>query len=245
MDHHSQGLTLKGTNQWALVTFALIGFILGYAANEAGVPAGAPSGAPTVAQPSPTPTPPAAPRPTAVPVAEAADADDDPFLGEEDAAVTLIEFTDYQCPFCGRHKTQTMSQIISEYVDSGKVKYVVRDFPLSFHNNAQKAGEASECADDQGKFWEMHEKLFDNQTSLDLASLKRFAGEVGLNQGTFDDCLDSGKHAQEVQNDMKDGQAAGVTGTPGFILLDKDGKGSKLSGAQPFASFKAAIDAAM
>ena len=232
-----QNLNLSNHNQWALISFALIGFIVGYGANEVINPSSAAITSPTaaVAQPTPTPT---APRPTAVPVAAAADADDDPFLGKKNAPVTLIEFTDYQCPFCKRHFTNTFDQIKKEYIDTGKVKYVVRDYPLGFHNNAQKAAEATECADDQGKFWEMHDKLFENQHALDIASLKQNAVDLGLNTGEFNDCLDSGKHEAEVKKDFADGSAAGITGTPGFFVNDK-----KLSGAQPFASFKAIIDA--
>ena len=89
--------------------------------------------------------------------------DDDPVLGDANAKVTVIEFTDFQCPFCGRHFEQTFGQIKENYVDSGKVKYVLRDFPLSFHPHAEEAAEAAECANDQGKFWEMHDELFSNQ----------------------------------------------------------------------------------
>ncbi len=239
---------LKEMNQWALISFALIGFIVGYGAHE--VIANGGISVPTVANrpaptPTPTPTPSAPSAPAGVPIANAADADDDTFMGEDDAPVTIIEFTDYQCPFCGRHHSDTLGQIKSEYVETGKVKYVVRDYPLSFHPFAQKAAEASECADDQGKFWEMHDKLFVNQQMLDITSLKRYAGELGLNQGTFDDCLDNGTHAAEAAKDMADGQAAGITGTPGFIVIDSDGNATKISGALPFSSFKAAIDAAL
>lgn len=239
-------------NQWALISFTLLGFILGYGLNELidGAAFGTANGdSPTVVadnKPTPTPTPtPAAPRPVTTPVANPADADDDPFMGEEDAPVTLIEFTDYQCSFCKRHSAQTIPQIKKEYVDTGKVKYVLRDFPLGFHPNAQKAAEATECADDQGKFWEMHDKLFENSQALDVASLKQYAKDLGLNSSTFDNCLDSGKYEQEAKDDMADGQASGITGTPGFVLIDKDGKGHKLSGAQPFAKFKEALDTAL
>ena len=234
-------------NPWFTISMGLAGLIVGYFVGtgmpSSGVDA-APLKADLVAQeaPTPAPTPPRAPAPPPPPAGDPPAADDNAILGEEDAPVTVIEFTDYQCPFCKRHFDQTLGQIKSEYVESGKVKYVVRDYPLGFHQNAQKASEATECAEDQGKFWEMHNKLFANQQSLDLASLKRFAGELELDQTKFDDCLDSGTHAEEVQGDMKEGQAVGITGTPGFWIIGKDGKGEKLSGAQPFTSFKAAID---
>ena len=153
------------------------------------------------------------------------------------APVTIIEFSDYECPFCGKYFQQTYPQIVKEYVDTGKVKIVFRDFPLSFHANAQKAGEAAECAGEQRKYWEMHDKLFKNQNALEINSLKRYAKELGLNTKTFDDCLDSGKMASEVQKDFEDGQDAGVSGTPAFFI-----NGIPLTGAQPFEAFKQIIE---
>ena len=164
--------------------------------------------------------------------------DDDAVLGKSDAPVTMIEFTDYQCPFCERHFTQTYPQIKKDYVDTGKVKLVVRDFPLSFHENAQKAAEAAECAGEQNKYWEMHDKLFQNQQALDVASLKTYAQQIGLNTAKFNSCLDSGQMASEIRKDMTDGQSYGVQGTPAFFI-----NGKLVSGAQPYAAFKSAIDA--
>jgi len=228
-------------NPWFSVTIGLAGIIVGYTLGG-GLPTNltGPIGdtpTPTVANQPTVPTP-QAPAPSNNPPS----VDDDPFIGEEDAPVTVIEFTDYQCPFCGRHFTQTFGQIKSTYIDTGKVKYVTRDYPLSFHPFAQKAAEATECAEDQGKFWEMHDKLFANQTALDIPSLKTYAGSLGLNQATFDSCLDGGTHAAEVQKDLADGQAAGISGTPGFWVIGKDGKGEIISGAVPFANFQTAID---
>ena len=232
-------------NPWFSVTVGLAGIIVGYALGGGLGPIanGGPAGKAPTQIVQQQPTPPAAPTPPApAPSGNPASADDDAFLGEEDAPVTIVEFTDYQCPFCGRHFTQTFGQIKSTYIDTGKVKYVTRDYPLSFHPFAQKASEATECAEDQDAFWEMHDKLFANQTALDVASLKSYAGGLGLNQTKFDDCLDSGTHAAEVQKDMADGSASGISGTPGFWVIGKDGKGELVSGAQPFASFQAAIE---
>ncbi len=115
---------------------------------------------------------------------------------------------------------------------------MVRDFPLSsIHPFAQKASEATECANDQGKFWEYHDLLFANQGALDVDSLKGSAVELGLDTGTFDECLDSGEYEQEVLQDLQDGQAAGVTGTPAFFV-----NGQLVSGAQPFTVFQQVID---
>ncbi|MDO8494395.1 MAG: thioredoxin domain-containing protein [Deltaproteobacteria bacterium] len=161
-------------------------------------------------------------------------ADNDPFMGPENAPVTIIEFSDFQCPFCGRARP-TINQILETYKD--KVKFVFRDFPLSFHKDAFKAHEASHCANDQGKFWDYYKKLFESQTALGVDNLKKYASEMGLDSKQFDECLASGKHTQEVQNDVKDGAEAGVSGTPAFFV-----NGIMLSGAQPFASFKELID---
>jgi protein-disulfide isomerase len=131
------------------------------------------------------------------------------------------------------------------------VKYVFRDYPLSFHQYAEKAAEAADCADEQGKYWEYHDLLFENQTAHNatlqtdglegvLSTFKSYAADLGLDTATFDDCLDSGKYASEVQNDIQDGQAYGVSGTPAFFI-----NGQLVSGAQPFSVFQQVIDAAL
>lgn len=188
-------------------------------------------------------------QPTPQPVV-AATVDDDPYLGPEDAPVTIIEFSDYQCPFCERFFDETLPQLKQQY--EGQVKFVYRDFPLrSIHPWAQKAAEAAECADDQGKFWPYHDLIFQNQDALNSTlqsqgltgvqdSLKTFAADLSLDTATFDDCLDSGKYTSEVDKDLQDGQAAGVTGTPGFFI-----NGVSIRGAQPFGVFQQVIDAAL
>ena len=113
-----------------------------------------------------------------------------------------------------------------------------RDFPLtSIHQYAQKAAEATECADDQDKFWEYHDLVFANQSAIDVDSLKGYAAELDLDTATFDDCLDEGKQSSEVEQDSQDAQSAGVTGTPAFFINDEF-----LSGAQPFSAFQQIID---
>lgn len=165
-------------------------------------------------------------------------ADDDAVKGNANAPVTIIEFSDYECPFCERHFQETYPQLLKEYVDTGKIKLVFRDFPLSsIHPNAQKAAEAAECAGEQSKYWQMHDKLYSNQDALDVESLKKYAKELGLNTAAFNTCLDSGKMADEVAKDFADGQDAGVTGTPGFFI-----NGRFLAGAYPFETFKKIID---
>ena len=164
--------------------------------------------------------------------------DDDAMQGNPDATVTIVEFSDYECPFCARFYSQTYDQIIEQYVDTGKVNLVFRDFPLSFHPNAQKAAEAAECAGEQGKYYEMHDKIFDNQQALSVTGYKQWASEIGLDTAKFNSCLDSGQMASEVQKDFQDGQAAGVRGTPAFLV-----NGKLISGAQPFQVFEQVIEA--
>lgn len=172
--------------------------------------------------------------------------DDDPFQGSAAAPVVLIEFSDYQCPFCGRFFKNTYPELDREYIQTGKVKYVFRDYPLPFHQMAPKASEAANCSGDQGKYWEMHDKLFENQTALQVDKLREYAKALGLEMETFNACLDSSKYAGEVQKDLADGQNAGVSGTPTFFLgTSEDGKtiqGKSIVGAQPFASFKRQIE---
>ena len=164
--------------------------------------------------------------------------DDDAFIGEENALVTIVEFSDYQCPFCERFYLQTLDQLKEEYIDTGKVKLVYRDFPLDFHPNAQKAAEAAECAGEQNKYFQMHDKLFENQVALDTDDLKKYAKDIGLNTAQFNTCLDTGKMASEVESDYQEGVNYGVSGTPAFFI-----NGKLIEGAQPFSVFKQAIDA--
>lgn len=228
---------------WFAVSIGLVGLIVGYAlANGVQSPLAGGNGGP-----SPAPTPTVADDPTPTPAGDPADADDDEVMGDEDATITLIEFTDYQCPFCSRHFEQTMPQIVKNYVDTGKVKYVVRDFPLSFHGNAHKAGEATECAAEGGKFWEMHDTLFEAQgewSNLSDASakFKEYAKAMGLG-AAFDTCLDNGTMSAEVDADLAAGSAAGINGTPGFWIVSDDGESKSVSGAYPYATFQAAFDA--
>jgi len=170
--------------------------------------------------------------------------DDDPSIGPADAPITIIEFSDFQCPFCNRVQP-TIKQILTTY--GNKVRLVYRDFPLSFHQNAQKAAEASECVHEQDTanndanytlFWKYHDILFQNQDSLDTDNLKQYAIDIGLDSTTFNACLDSGKYRSEVQKDTADGSNAGVSGTPAFFV-----NGQLVSGAQPFSAFKTIIDA--
>tara|TARA_Y100000310_G_scaffold336499_1_gene421190 strand:- start:386 stop:1558 length:1173 start_codon:yes stop_codon:yes gene_type:complete len=159
----------------------------------------------------------------------------DPVLGNPEATVTIVEYSDFECPFCS-NAYWTMRLIEEDYADS--VKIIFKQFPLSFHANAQKAAEASECAFDQDMFWEYHNMLFENQEALSVDDLKQYAVDLGLNTEQFNTCLDSGEKADEVAQDMEDGSALGVTGTPAFFI-----NGQSLVGAQPYEAFQAIIDA--
>jgi len=171
----------------------------------------------------------------------------EPFKGNGTAKVALIEFSDYQCPFCSRYNRDTLPQIVTDYIDTGKIKYVFRDLPLSFHKMAFKAAEAAHCAGAQAKFWEMHDLLFQNQTALAPDQLAAHGKTLGLNETAFQECLE---FAADINKDIADAGAAGITGTPAFLLgvIQPDGRVKvvkKLSGAKPFAEFKAAIDSAL
>ena len=157
-----------------------------------------------------------------------------PAKGPADAPVTIVEFSDFQCPFCSR-VLDTMKQVEERY--KGQVRVVFRHFPLNIHPNAPKAAEAGACANEQGKFWELHDKMFANQGGLAVEGLKRMAGEAGVQAEKFNECLDSGRHAETWRKDMEEGTAAGVTGTPAFFV-----NGRFINGAQPLDTFSRLID---
>ncbi len=161
----------------------------------------------------------------------------DHIWGKDDAKVTIIEYSDFECPFCSRHY-ETMKQIKAAYPND--VKVIFRHFPLSFHAEAQKAGEASECAADQGKFWEMYDIIFQANAAgtMNVAKWKQAAADLKLDTAKFNNCLDSGEKASRVTEDLNEGSMAGVEGTPATFV-----NGQLVSGALPFDSFKQIIDA--
>lgn len=165
-----------------------------------------------------------------------------PSRGDAMAPVTIVEFADYQCPFCSRAEA-TLAEVMQHYCPGNKaksceVRMVFRNYPLPFHDRAQKAAEAALCAQEQGKFWAMHDALYAHQDQLAVADLKKTARALGMDGKKFDRCLDSGAEAAAVSADKKDGDAAGVDGTPTFFI-----DGQLLSGAQPFDRFQQLIDA--
>jgi protein-disulfide isomerase len=179
-----------------------------------------------------------APAPSAAPAAPEGKQDvklgDAPVKGPASAKVTVIAFSDFQCPFCSR-AVPVMKQIEDEY--KGKVKIAFKQLPLPFHDKAHLAAEAALAANEQGKFWQMHDKLFANQQALDRPNLEKYAEELGLNMAKFKAALDSGKFKDKVDADAKEGAAVGATGTPTFFI-----NGTKVVGAQPFDAFKTVID---
>lgn len=170
---------------------------------------------------------------------------DAPVLGDKNAKVTIIEFSDFQCPFCKQFFDASITQLKEEYVKAGKVKLAYKHYPLSFHANAQGAAEASECANEQNKFWEYHDLLFTNQKeweNQDVATatttFNTYAGNLGLDTAQFSTCLSTNKYKEKVDKDTALGTQVGVSGTPSTFV-----NGTIIVGAQPYASFKALIDA--
>ena len=154
--------------------------------------------------------------------------------GGASAPITIVEFSDYQCPFCKRGE-DAVQKVVDTY--GNKVRVVFRDYPLPFHPHARPAAEAAACANAQGKFWEYNKKLFANQSALADENLKTYAKDLGLDTAKFDECFAKKTHTANIDKDLADGVAAGVNGTPAFFI-----NGRSLSGAQPFEKFKEIID---
>lgn len=171
--------------------------------------------------------------------------DDDPQLGPANAVVTIIEFADYQCPNCRAFWRETLPRIKKEYVDTGKVRIVFRDFPIQeIHPEATITAIAAECAEDQGKYFEFHDKVYGEQdrrgrdvVRYRVNDLKRWAVEIGLEAASFNECVDSERYKDEVARDFKNGADVGINGTPIFFI-----NGRMIAGAQPFANFQRVIE---
>ena len=168
-------------------------------------------------------------------------------LGRADAPVTLVEFTDLECPYCRAFHVGAFERLKREYIDTGKVRFISRDFPLDFHPNARPAAVAVRCAGEQGKFWEMRHVVTLNATTLGPPTYDRLAGELGLDAGRFSACLAADRHRAEIDRDVAEATKAGVTGTPSFVLgATTPGatlEGVRIVGAQPFPVFEARIKA--
>ncbi len=166
--------------------------------------------------------------------------DDDFVLGNPDAPVTMVVFGDYECPFCKKSADTAEAQVREEYVASGKVKVVFRDYPLSFHEFARPAAIAAQCAGAQGKYWEYHDMLFKNQEKLASVDFAKLAGEVGIDSVAFTACTVDPKTAAEVEADFQAGQLLGVEGTPATFI-----NGALIPGAYPYETYKEAIETAL
>jgi len=170
-------------------------------------------------------------------------------MGSASAPIEIVEFSDYQCPFCARHARETLAEIDKTYVSTGKLRYVFRNFPIEgIHPLAFRAHEAAACAAEQGKFWEMHARLFGNQKALDPENLPKHAETIGLEMSRFRTCFDSRRLSVRIRQDIAEGRALGVNGTPMFFLgvtQPKDGKVKALRmlrGSQDFEAFRNAIE---
>ena len=168
-----------------------------------------------------------------------------PSLGRNDAPVTLVEFTDYQCPFCNRFFMNTLPKIKEEFIDTGKARLVIKDVPLAIHKNARPAAQAAHCAGEQDHFWPMHDILFKNSTKLDPNLLPDYARELSLDMTAFSECLENKRHLAAIDKDADDARLAGIRGTPSFVVgksAEDIINGVMIRGAQPYQAFEAAIN---
>ena len=197
-------------------------------------------------QRSPAPPPPAAPG--AATAVAPADAFRGFTLGSDSARVEITEYSDFECPFCASFATVQMPVIREQLIAAGKVRWRFRDFPLPSHKYSRYAAQAAQCAGEQGKFWEMHDLLFANQTTLAPPNLTKRAHELGLDEAKFSECLSSGKYRDNIRRSMAGAERMGLNGTPAFLLgvLDSSGNSVRstkvIMGAESFDTFKAALD---
>ncbi len=165
-----------------------------------------------------------------------------PMLGNADAQVAIVEFSDFECPFCRRHQANTVPSLVDKYVQTGDVKYVFVDFPLSFHAQAEPAAIAAACANEQGGFWPMHDQLFASQATLGPATYRKLAADLKFDTATFERCIANPATKSRVAKHVALGEAVGVSGTPAFLIgRIQDGKlvdGVSVSGAQPLSAFE-------
>lgn len=170
-----------------------------------------------------------------------------PALGRADAPLTLVEFTDLQCPYCRAFHVGTFEQLRRQFIDTGKLRFVSRDFPLDFHPNARPAALAVRCAGEQGKFWEMRHGVTLEAAALSRDVYDRLARELGLDTARFDACITADRYRADIERDVAAGQSAGVTGTPTFVLgatgSGTSVEGQRIVGALPFPVFEARIKA--
>jgi protein-disulfide isomerase len=173
------------------------------------------------------------------------------FRGDRGATLAIVEYADFECPYCGKFEEEVYPQIFSDYIQTGKLKYYYRDLPLQMHPHAMPAARAARCAEEQGKFWEMHDKLFANQSALTEKGFSERAQELGLDSAKFFECLStSDRYTGEIKQSAAAAQKMGIAGTPTFFIgkIDSNGEITNLRmvvGARPYNAFKSAIDAAL
>jgi protein-disulfide isomerase len=166
-------------------------------------------------------------------------------LGSLDAPVTMVEFTDYQCPYCLRFIQQTFPKLKEQFIDTGKLRWVVRDLPLGFHKNARKAAQAAHCAGEQDKFWQMRDVLFSNAKKLEVQNLPKYAQVIGLDAESFDACLASDRYLAKIDKSAQDANSIKITGTPTFVVgkaKNDSVDGRRIVGARDFKVFEAEIN---
>jgi protein-disulfide isomerase len=171
----------------------------------------------------------------------------EPFKGAVAAQVAIIEYADFECQFCGDFMREVYPQIAENYIKQGKVKYFYRDLPMASHTHALSAARAARCAGEQGKFWQMHERLFADQTALAEKDILGRAAAVGLNTSKFAECLSSERHIDDIRRSTSEAQQMGINGTPTFLLgvVAADGDVTRINtivGAPPYEHFKSEID---
>jgi protein-disulfide isomerase len=169
-----------------------------------------------------------------------------PTMGSKDAPLTMVEFTDFQCPFCERFHVQTFAELKKNYIDTGKLRFVSRDLPLDFHPNALQAAQAGRCAGEQGQFWAMRDRMNSNPEKLDMASLAEYALDLKLNVGSFRSCVESGKYKNAIRSDSQTAEKIGANGTPSFVLgksTPEGVDGELIIGALPYEVFDQKIKA--
>ena len=187
-------------------------------------------------QPKPTPQPaaPAAPEWVKLKIGK------EFALGKSDAPLVMVEYTDYQCPFCNRFHTGTFPELKKQYVDTGKMRFVSRDYPLDFHPHSMKAAQATHCAGDQDKYWQLKDALMNNYSRLTPELITSLARDTSLDMATFQACMDAGKYLPEIKEGIAAAQSVGISGTPSFVLGKVTGEyldGYRIVGAQPYAAF--------
>jgi protein-disulfide isomerase len=236
------------TNPWMVSTLVLLGVVVGFGASQipyvkriiGGGKAAVTETDPATAKPELFTPPVNVLKPEQIEKL----ADDDAVLGDANAPITIVEFSDFQCPYCGKFVANSMPGIKADFIDTGKVKLVFRDFPLEGHPNAMPAAMAYECANEQGKPYEMHDMIFANQTEWSPSDsptkiFKEYAVKLGLDSAKFNECVGTKKFTDEIKKDFVDGASYGVSGTPAFFI-----NGKEVSGAMPYAEvFKPILDA--